>query len=457
MKLDRIIFTFLFFSLVISTSCNNEEPPINEPDPMEEIMEPDENANFLNLKSDYIFDQSKLHTFELTLSESNLNKLDSDPSAEQYEEGSLTFEGETVSKVGIRYKGSIGVWVGCLSGGSTFDPSGFKTCTKLSMKVKFNWNNPEDKFYGLKKLQFHSMNLDDSQMHERLGYWFFREMGVHAPRSVHARLIVNGEYVGVFALTEQIDGRFARFNFDDGTGNIYKEIWPITDRGQPYANNSYLSALETNKDENPSVALIRTFGEELAAADRDTIQSVIEKWMDIDEIISYIVVDRSIRHDDGPYHWYCGGGQCDNHNYFWYEDPSTLKMHLIPWDLDNAFENIMFDANPVTPVADKWNETRANCQAFSYGSWGILQRSAACDKLMGGWATYGNKYEQIKSDFFNDQFSETKVNELINTWSTQIRDATIEANTLHGDAISVSRWESAMGQLESQLDFARNN
>ena len=45
----------------------------------------------------------------------------------------------------------------------------------------------------------------------------FSEKGVPAPRSVHARLFINGEYNGIFALTEQIDGRFTRENFEDGT------------------------------------------------------------------------------------------------------------------------------------------------------------------------------------------------------------------------------------------------
>ena len=49
-------------------------------------------------------------------------------------------------------------------------------------------------------------------------------------------------------------------------------------------------------------------------------------------MLSYAVVDRAIRHDDGPFHWYCDWGQCEPHNFFWYENPNTSKIHLIPWD-----------------------------------------------------------------------------------------------------------------------------
>ena len=54
------------------------------------------------------------------------------------------------------------------------------------------------------------MNLDTSLMRDRLGYLLFAEAGVAAPRSTHARVVINGEFVGLFALVEQIDGRFTR-------------------------------------------------------------------------------------------------------------------------------------------------------------------------------------------------------------------------------------------------------
>ena len=68
--------------------------------------------NYLNGNSDYIFDQESLHTFELKIPESSLKKIDSDPTKEEYVEGILIFRGDTLSPVGIRYKGSVGAFVG---------------------------------------------------------------------------------------------------------------------------------------------------------------------------------------------------------------------------------------------------------------------------------------------------------------------------------------------------------
>ena len=69
----------------------NQSPPIvTNPDPDDvPIITPTGNENYLNLESDYIFDQSKLPTFELNLPIASLATLDNDPAAEEYVEGSL--------------------------------------------------------------------------------------------------------------------------------------------------------------------------------------------------------------------------------------------------------------------------------------------------------------------------------------------------------------------------------
>ncbi len=455
-KKRYIIKTFNLFLLIALLSCSDNEDTDADLNFIVPTINPKGDEQYLNLGSEFIFDQNVLHTFELKIPKEDLEKIDSDPVAEQYVEGMLIFKGDTISPVGIRYKGSIGAFVGCVDGPNIFEPSGKKICTKLSMKVKINWNGREERFYSLKKLQFHSQNLDPSQMHERIGYWLFRAMGVEAPRSVHARLMINDDYSGLYALTEQIDGSFTDYHFDDQNGNVYKEVWPLTNDGTPTNEQSFIVALKTNEDDNPSVALMSNFAEKLSMAADAELQNVISEYMDINKIVSFAVVDRAIRNDDGPFHWYCEVGGCGNHNYYWYEEPNNQKINLIPWDLDNAFENILSNANPVTPIADDWGETSNNCQPFPYGSFFIYQWSAACDKLIGGWASYEQEYKDLKTKFINDPFSASTVNGLIVAWSEQIRAATQEADEEHSDALSVQKWENNLYQFMDQLEFARN-
>ena len=408
-----------------------------------------------NGSSDYLYDQESLHTFELTISDEALAEIDKDPSKEKYVEGSLTFEGETISPVGIRYKGSVGAWVGCLAGGSLFEPDGEKTCTKLSMKVKINWQDSAQTFWGVKKLQFHSMNLDPSQMHDRLGYWLFRKMGVPAPRASHARLLINGNYSGLYSFVEQIDGRFADRQFDDGDGNLYKEVWPLTPKGFAREEFEFIEALKTNEEE-ARVSHILKFSNELAVAEKNELPQIVSRWMDIDEIIRWAVVDRVIRNDDGPLHWYCFES-CTNHNFYWYEEPATGRLRIIPWDLDSAFANIMSDSNPVTPVADRWGQITNDCSPFPHGEWRLYQWSATCDRLIGAWTAFEDKSEATWVTFLDGPFSQESTDAVLTQWEEQIHEATLDAANKHRDALSVENWKAALSELSSSLDFARSN
>jgi len=77
--------------------------------------------------------------------------------------------------------------------------------------------------------------------------------------------------------------------------------------------------------------------------------------------------------------------------------------------MDNAFENIISNVNPVTPIADEWGQTRSNCAPFPFGQ----------------------------------------------AYIDQIRAATQEARKVHPDAISAGQWEAALLTLKQQLAHAR--
>ena len=454
----------------ITPSSGVETSQKETPTAEESETDDSEEWDYTTGDSSYIFDQNKLHTFELTLSEDDLAFLDKEPGREEYVEGSMTFEGQSIGPVGIRYKGSVGAWVGCVSG-DFFQAEGEKTCTKLSMKVKINWEDSDDTFYGLKKLQFHSQNLDPTKMHERLGYWLFREMGVPAPRSVHARLFINGQYNGIFALTEQIDGRFTRENFEDGTGNLYKEIWPIRSNGEPRSDGEYAYSLKTNEDEDPSFEIMRSFASALGSATADERIQLVQQWMNLDQVLAYAVVDRTIRNDDGVFHWYCFGGgsgllgsggdndipveACNSHNFYWYEDPTAKTMHLIPWDLDNAFEVIRNEGNPVIPIKDGWGEKTNDCKPFVYGGWGLAQLSAACDKIIGTWVSFENEHQQIMESFLEGPFSKEVVEDLIDSWAAQIESSVAQADQVHDDQPSLEEWRRTLERFKGDLDYAR--
>lgn len=452
---------------VIIVSCSKEDIPVpiksNIPNETLPNITPKGNENYLKENSDYIYNQDKVRTFELIIKNDDLAKLNFDPTKEEYVEAALIFEGDTISPVGVRYKGSIGAYAGCLSNPDWANPSGQKTCEKLSLQIKINWKDRKERFFDLNKLQFHSQNYDKSQLRERLAYWLFGQMGVPSPRSVHARLLINKRYSGLYGLTEEIDNRFAEYFYKEGKGNIYKEVWPVKANGELQSDNAFINALKTN-EEQQDINLIKEFGKAITASNATNSKDVVRKYMNINEVMSYIVVDRAIRHDDGPFHWYCDNetvNSCVNHNYYWFEDKKNKKMHLIPWDMDGTFEHVIRNANDYTSLADKWGETSKDCVPFARGSGSKKQRSAACDKLTAAWVGFGQEYGTIKSEFQNNFIANNKLLFQFDKWAKQIEPFIIEADNFHNKDImydvnkrttTVRVWENAKSTLKSQIN-----
>ncbi len=468
-----LLFSIILVSVYVS-ACNAKiveedfSDDADKPEKRERNEQPDQKKDDSDRKIDDlilspddkavdIYDDDKLHTFELLLDQADLDKINANPAAEEYVEGALVFKDETYAPVGIRYKGSVGGFWGCTAGPAFQIPAtGEKTCPKLSMKVKFNWlTNPEGRFYGLKKLQFHSMIKDPSLMRERLGYALFNQMNVPAPRVVHAKLFINGRFEGLFALVEQIDGRFTRSRFSEGgEGNLYKEIWPIHD--DPAA---YLNALETNTEEDPSVDKILDFKSTIESQDAD---DAIWNWLDRDHQMRYIAVDRTIVNDDGIFHWYCNQrgqgrnpGGLGNHNYYWYEAAEADRLWLIPWDLDLAFRG----NSTIVPIQFEWNDPNSSTNC---GCGGVnlvrLQQPPYCDRLTQLWASEDEQYESAVAELLKGPFSDANVTENIQRWAAQIDDAVKEqaATTHNGRHISYSEWQEGLRLLLETIEDLRS-
>ena len=391
--------------------------------------------------SDWVFEQTSLRSYRLTVDTVDWQWLNDNAELEQYVPATLEVDGENIGPIGIRYKGGVGTLQTC------FDNSGNRICDKLSIKLSFHEYQPGLRFHGLKKLNFHSMIHDDSHLHDRLGYSLFAEMNVAAPRAVHARVVVNDELLGLFALVEQIDGRFTRERFaDGGTGNVYKEVWPRFFEEQPYLN-----ALETNEDEMPSVANMVAFAEALRAATDQNIESVLNEWMDLDHMTRYLAVDRTIESWDGIVAWYCPSGGCFNHNYYWYESASERRMWLIPWDLDNSFASPNFIESQYG--MPNWNDVSFDCTQRVQVFWGLRARPAACDEvLIRRFATViWDRYVLAVENFLDGPFQVSALEAKVDTWAAQIAPAVEEDPNGPG----MEAWQAAVEQLRGDFTALR--
>ncbi|HKU37319.1 MAG TPA: CotH kinase family protein [Polyangiales bacterium] len=395
-------------------------------DPRSIIAEPTDEAA-------HVFDPALLHTFDVGIAAADLQTVDANPAAEQYVPARVRFEGQTYD-AGYRYKGSLGAF--------------FPPCTdfltqvkqgKCSIKLSFNWMNPDGRFFGLKKLLFHAMNNDPSLLRERLGYALFREMGVPAPRASHAVLRVNGK-AELYALVEEVDGRFTRSRFvEGGKGNLYKEIWPVHDD-----TAAYVAALETN-DAQPNVERIQRFRRAVEQG-----PEAMAAWLDVDVTTSYMAVDRVILNDDGAFHFYCferaignNPKAPGNHNYYWYEAAQTDRVWIIPWDLDMA----MNDSGQPPHIEVDWRAPAdaAQCDVCAGSALGAGSPPPGCDRVIQGFRAYRAMYDAKVDRFVAGPFSKAAVDQRLRRWQQQLASAgyTVPAE--------------AFDQLTQVLDRARLN
>ena len=97
--------------------------------------------------------------------------------------------------------------------------------SKPSWKIKLDVDGAgdNDRVVGMSTLNLKSMFNDPSQMRECLAWRLFQLAGVPASRQTYAKLGIDGNYRGLFSVTEEVDRRFLRDRFGrNSRGNLYK-------------------------------------------------------------------------------------------------------------------------------------------------------------------------------------------------------------------------------------------
>ncbi len=426
---------------------------------------------------DQVFDEEQVQSYYLTFTDeayatlTDYSTLLLDPftvNKERYVSAALRVGDQEFPAIGVRFKGNYSIW-GCVDFArgervERVEPffGDVDVCQRFSLKLDFDRYDDSARLDGLKKLNLHAMAADPSKMRDRLGYSLFREMDIVAPRAVHARVYINGEYHGLFAAVEQVDGRFTANRFlDGGDGNLFKQVWPAPTTGVAEVED----ALATNDDPNTmDVSDFLTFRDAVADSTEADFATAMASHLDFDYLARYVVVDRAIANSDGIMAFYYGTGWGpNNQNYYWY-DSGGGRFVLIPWDMDKAFwypepnfwtENAANGLN----IVPNWNVVTTDCDGYacSFDSVvvndGIVHdapyrlREIDCDPFLE--MLRGEIYERqaaIASDFVAGPFSEASVAAKLTTWRDQIASAIEE-----DPQIDRAHWESYVDALLADI------
>ena len=87
-----------------------------------------------------------------------------------------------------------------------------------------------------------------------------------------------------------------------------------------------------------------------------------------------------------------------------------------------------------------------------------MQKSAACDKIIGSFNEFVDSYYQIDSVFTNTLFNTQKIYTLLDAWSDQIRSSVIDANEKYKNKEpSEQEWLSSLNNFKNSINLSLQN
>ena len=88
----------------------------------------------------------------------------------------------------------------------------------------------------------------------------------------------------------------------------------------------------------------------------------------------------------------------------------------------------------------------------------LMQKSAACDKIIGSFKEFVDSYYLIDSVFTNTLFNTQKINTLLDVWSDQIKSSVIDANEKYiNKEPSEQVWLSSLNNFKNLINLSLQN
>lgn len=298
-------------------------------------------------KGDYssYFLEDEIQTVSIEIEENNLNYLLQNAIDEPYVmTTSVTIGDKTLGYCGLRTKGSY-----TLEHSVTENEGSdrFSFTINFGKYIKKKDYGSKQNFFGCDKISFNNFFFDKTMMKEFFALKLMDEMGLPTPEYGIAKLYINGNYYGVYAMVEAMDHsileRYYGVDKDElssylckpeGTRFLYEEI--EADPSLLWEKDE--DTLKDVEDMIPTVTeWVRRLnflsngmdfnGQTLNVNSEEYLQ-LVNQVLDTDEVVKYFAV----------HSWLC---QMDNmfdgqKNFGLYVDKNGRAL-LVPWDYDLSF------------------------------------------------------------------------------------------------------------------------
>lgn len=407
------------------------------------------------------FLEDEIQTVYIEIDENNLNYLLQNAIDEPYVmTTSVTIGDTTLGYCGLKTKGSY-----TLEHSVTENEGSdrFSFTINFGKYIKKKDYGEKQNFYGCDKISFNNFFFDKTMMKEFFALKLMDEMGLPTPQYGLAKLYINGEYYGVYAMVEAMDSSILEQYYGvggselssylckpEGTNFLYDEI--LADPSPLWEQDE--DTLKDVEDMIPTVTeWVRKLnclsdgtdfeGNVLDVNGEDYIQ-LLDQILDTDEVVKYFAV----------HSWLC---QMDNmfvgqKNFGLYVDQNGRAL-MVPWDYDLSFgcyypstaentANYPLDVMYRLDMRDKAKESQISAETYAafplfhviYQNDALMEQFHAymkeCSKIAALGGTIASTGKTYEPGYFNS-FVETMQEAVVAAATEKLADNVYYMNNIN--------------------------
>lgn len=277
------------------------------------------------LTEDDLFNEGTVQEIALTVNSRDWNDLREKYTENTYYAADLRWRSMTIRNVGIRSRGNAS-----------------RNAAKPGLRVDFDRYSTSQQFLGFKSLVLDNLVQDPAMLRERVAMKFFREMGLPAPRVVHARLTINNQFLGLYTIVEPVDKKFLKRTLGENDGFLYEFHRPESEhydfgyRGDEL--EAYAALFEPKTRESASMFDLYRPIKEMTQAISETpehrLVETVGEFLDVRKFLTYVATEAFLAERDGIL------GEWGMNNFYLYRYEKSNRFELLPWDRDTS----LFDA-----------------------------------------------------------------------------------------------------------------
>jgi hypothetical protein len=226
--------------------------------------------------------------------------------------------------------------IGCRNRGQ-----GSRSAAKPGLRLQISHYDKDRTFLGLKTIILRNNTQDASMMHERVSMAFMRRMGLPAPRATHTRLYVNGDYAGLYTITEEVDDVFVGRVYGNAAGYLYKYDYAAGDSGHFFEYlgpdpASYVPKpfLPQTHEDDPQAGVIEAWWRTINQASDAQFVPAVSAYTDLAGFLLEVGVEAYLSEQDGVL------GDFGLNNFLIYRLPGSNQFKFIPWDKSQTFYGV---------------------------------------------------------------------------------------------------------------------